>query len=162
MMTHMQTTFHTDPNGDAWISKSFCPVFPPNTTKLECENGDKYFQLRDRVIRLGAQGVISTWYNKPSMMSAIKAKPSGAYYQYFADGQVYQSNNQQLQITWSRPTTPTKILDGTPLYGYFDPVHHTYADPIPCRMCGDNCEGGDYEDWRFCSRSCMVECSRED
>jgi hypothetical protein len=32
---------------------------------------------------------------------------------------------------------------------------------IACCMCGDNCEGGDYESWRFCSRRCMVRASRD-
>jgi hypothetical protein len=27
---------------------------------------------------------------------------------------------------------------------------------IPCRVCGANCYGDDYEKWRFCSRRCMV------
>jgi hypothetical protein len=28
---------------------------------------------------------------------------------------------------------------------------------ISCRMCGGNCEGGDYESWRLCSRRCLVD-----
>jgi hypothetical protein len=32
---------------------------------------------------------------------------------------------------------------------------------IPCCMCGDNCADGDYESWRFCTRSCMVRASRD-
>ncbi len=27
---------------------------------------------------------------------------------------------------------------------------------IACCMCGDDCRGGDYERWAFCSRRCMV------
>lgn len=27
---------------------------------------------------------------------------------------------------------------------------------ISCCVCGDNCYGGDYTNYRFCSRSCMV------
>lgn len=33
---------------------------------------------------------------------------------------------------------------------------------IPCRMCGGNAEGSDYERWRLCSRSCMVYGLREE
>lgn len=32
---------------------------------------------------------------------------------------------------------------------------------IPCCMCGDNCEGGDYERQRWCSRRCMVAWNRD-
>lgn len=32
---------------------------------------------------------------------------------------------------------------------------------IPCRMCGANCYGDDYEKWRFCSRSCMRDWGRD-
>jgi hypothetical protein len=32
---------------------------------------------------------------------------------------------------------------------------------IPCCMCGNNCADEDYESWRFCSRRCMVEASRD-
>jgi hypothetical protein len=32
---------------------------------------------------------------------------------------------------------------------------------ISCCMCGANCYDGDYPSWRFCSRSCMVEASRD-
>lgn len=32
---------------------------------------------------------------------------------------------------------------------------------IPCCMCGSNCYGWDYEQWRFCSRRCMVGWGRD-
>jgi hypothetical protein len=31
---------------------------------------------------------------------------------------------------------------------------------IPCCICGNNCKDGDYEDWRFCTRRCMVDAGR--
>ncbi len=31
---------------------------------------------------------------------------------------------------------------------------------IPCCICGANCDGSDYESWRVCSRSCLVEPDR--
>jgi hypothetical protein len=32
---------------------------------------------------------------------------------------------------------------------------------IPCCMCGANCYGWDYENWRICSRSCLVKGNRD-
>ena len=164
----MQTTFHRDPNGDTWTSNSLCPVFPSHMTKLTTDDGTMYFQLRDRVVRLDTDGNACTWYNKPQLKQLVKAKSTGACYQYFADGSAvysYMENpknpSTKISMKWSAPA-PANLLNGSPLLGYFDPVRMTYAEPIPCRMCSDNCEGGDYEDWRFCSRACMVECSRTD
>ena len=31
-----------------------------------------------------------------------------------------------------------------------------YEQFIPCRVCGNDCEGCDYEKWHFCTRRCMV------
>ena len=32
---------------------------------------------------------------------------------------------------------------------------------IPCCICGNDCSGGDYESWRFCTRRCMVRAGRD-
>ncbi len=32
---------------------------------------------------------------------------------------------------------------------------------IPCCICGNNCADGDYEQYRFCTRRCMVEAGRD-
>lgn len=32
---------------------------------------------------------------------------------------------------------------------------------IPCCMCGANCYGDDYEQYRFCSRYCMVDAGKD-
>jgi hypothetical protein len=32
---------------------------------------------------------------------------------------------------------------------------------VPCRECGDDCEGSDYESWRICSRSCLNDRTRD-
>ena len=32
---------------------------------------------------------------------------------------------------------------------------------IACCVCGNDCRGGDYERWRFCTRRCMVSAARD-
>jgi hypothetical protein len=52
-----------------------------------------------------------------------------------------------------------KRLEDNYFTNYADDDYDNY-EYIPCRMCGANCWGDDWERWRFCSRRCMVYSSR--
>lgn len=52
-------------------------------------------------------------------------------------------------IDWEPRVNPDRFCSG---YCALD-----YQEPVPCRICGADCRGGDYLEWHFCSRGCMVE-----
>jgi len=130
------------------------------------DDGVKYFKTQTKTVSIspdadGHPQVTMIWPAKPTMKTAVADKTPGAYYQFNADGSViYRSPSQNL--SWSAPV-PAESITGQTLFGYYDSETDTFEEEeyISCRVCGSNCAGGDYPDWAFCSRSCMVECSRD-
>ena len=106
------------------------------------------------------EDILQEWYNKPTLKSAINDKRKGCFYEFGKDDSVVYSyitnDGSKKQIEWSIPVE-TSYIDGDELNGRFDECINDYVEPIPCCVCGLDCEGGDYELWRFCSRSCMVK-----
>ena len=118
----------------------YCPVLPA---------GVENTQLADlSIVEKNILGTTQTFLNgdcyffmaKPEMKDAVLCPPIGAYYEFNKDGSVKLRLNDETYTWITKEDSPF----------------------IPCRICGYNCEGGDYEDWRFCCRSCMVEYSGGD
>jgi len=116
----------------------YCPVVPDGVVKI---------QLYDSVVEKNILGTTRTFPNgdyyffmaKPELKDALLCPPIGAYYAFHKDGSVTLRLNSETYMWVNEEERPF----------------------ISCRVCGSDCEGGDYEDWRFCSRSCMVESSRD-
>jgi hypothetical protein len=115
----------------------YCPILP---------DGVEHTQLADgSIVEKNILGTTQTYSNgdsyffmaKPEMKDALVCPPIGAYYKFCNDGSV-----------------TLRLNDET--YRWFNKVERPF---ISCKMCGSDCEGGDYEDWRLCSRACMVDCS---
>jgi hypothetical protein len=160
----IQTTFCT--NGEnRYTELSICPLLKRSPyNQIITDSGDMYFQLYDKIVCLTADGITKIWYNKPTLKMAFADKGAGSYYEFREDDSVFHSYlnsfGDKISIEWSPPAY-TSITEGTALKGYFDTESYTYEDTIPCNICGSDCVGGDYEKWGFCSRSCMVESTRD-
>jgi hypothetical protein len=142
---------------------------PPNQNQILTSNGDMYFKLSDRIVAIYKDSGTNTWYNKPTLKTAVADKRPGVSYTFYSDGSVTFKNpfaDPDVKYMWSAayysPAYPS--IEGTPLEGYFNSYTNTYTpkpDPIPCRLCSSDCNGSDYETWNFCSRRCMVECMED-
>ena len=161
----IQTTFCVD--GERQYSElSIRPLLnlPKYNNQMITDSGDMYFQLYDKIVCITAEGIIKKWYNKPTLKDAFANKGQGNYYEFREDDSVLHSYlnayGNKLTIEWS-PRAYTSYTEGKPLNGYFDEESYTYEETIPCRVCGSDCVGCDYEKWAFCTRSCMVEYSRD-
>jgi hypothetical protein len=165
MSTTMQSVFITTSDGASWTGRALCPVLPPHKTQIETSDGVKYFVTPTKTVSISPEGdetcVTMVWPSKPTMKDAVMDKTPGAYYQFNADGSVIYKTPEHT-LSWSAPM-PAIPISGKSLYGYYDSETDTFEEEeyISCRICGSNCAGGDYPDWAFCSRSCMVECSRD-
>jgi len=101
---------------------------------------------------------------KPTLSSAFADQASGSYYEFQKDGSVihrFLVNGVKLANYWFDESPEfcslCRNIDWeercTPAFGYCS--DYCAEVPIPCRICGCCCRGGDYESWGFCSRSCM-------
>ena len=164
--TTNQSVFISVSDGTSWTSVSLCPVLPPYRNEIMTDDGVKYIKHPTKTVSIspdadGPPQVTMVWPTKPTMKDAVKDKTPGAYYQFNSDGSVSYKTPAQT-LTWSAPVLTTPI-SGKSLYGYYDPETDTYEEEeyISCRICGSNCAGGDYPNWAFCSRRCMVDYSNE-
>jgi hypothetical protein len=143
---------------------SLCPVFEPGTKQIVTESGEMYFNLKKKVVCLRNHGVIVEWHTKPTLKEAVNNKRKGCYYEFGMDTSVIYSfiddDGVKQRMEWSPPAFD-QFTCGSPLLGYFDAYTNTYYEPNPCRNCGSECEGCDYEKYSLCSRSCMVEYSSD-
>jgi hypothetical protein len=155
------TTFYY-PNGDPnkfEVIHSLCPVFPRNVTQLETRNGDKYFYYYQVILCLKSNGSVYRWFTKPTLAQALQTGLKGKFYQFNSDGTVI-GNYGNHPLVWEK-SIEVDYIQGYRINGEFDVYTFTYLEPISCRVCNSNCAGGDYEDWQFCCRDCMVEYSRD-
>ena len=161
----IQTTFCNDETNH-YTELSIRPLL--NLSKycnqIITDSGDMYFQLSDKIVCITKGDMIKIWHNKPTLKEAFVDYGKGSYYEFRGDDSVlhsyFNAMGDKVTIEWSPPAY-TSYTEGTPLDGYFDEDSYTYEDTIPCRICGSDCIGCDYEKWMFCSRSCMVEYSRD-
>jgi Pyruvate/2-oxoacid:ferredoxin oxidoreductase delta subunit len=115
-----------------------CPELPDGVENIELEDCS--------IVEKNILGTTHTFPNgtsyffmaKPVMKDALVCPPIGAYYKFCNNGSVTLRLNDET-YNW--------VYKDIPLIG--------------CRICGSECEGGDYEDWSFCSRACMVDYSRD-
>ena len=107
---------------------------------------------------------------KPTISSAFADRASGSYYEFLRDGTVihrFLFNGVKLTNYWfddfPEYCSLCRSLDWhehyTPAYGYCS--EHCAEVPISCQTCSSSCRGGDYENWGFCSRSCMRDSYRD-
>jgi hypothetical protein len=108
---------------------------------------------------------------KPTLSMAILSKSPGNYYEFRRYGAVihrFTIDGERLtnywfketpeecivckSIDWEQCENPDRFCSGYCAYEY-----ELNEAPVPCRICGTDCRGGDYLNWHFCSRGCMVD-----
>ena len=107
-------------------------------------------------------------YVKPTLSSAISSVAKGSYFEFKANGDVvhkyyiygfvvvnfwkaedetYPTPCSMCQcVNWSTDANFAKLQ-----------CSERYCQDIfiPCQVCGNDCNGGDYAKWNICSRACL-------
>jgi len=117
----------------------YCPVLPKGVQYKKFSDGSFAEKNTLGTTQTYPNGDSYFFMAKPLIKDAVQCPPIGAYYMFSKDGSVTLRLNDETYVWYNKVQRPF----------------------ISCRMCGSDCEGGDYEDWRFCSRHCMVDCSRD-
>jgi hypothetical protein len=111
----------------------------------------------------------------PTLNDAITNRTPGNYYEFIGNHTVIHRfflNGVQVTNYWfhDRPEM-CMMCDGIDWTAPYTPPRSDFCcgacataydeTPISCRICGGDCRGCDYEKWGFCTRSCMVEATRD-
>jgi len=107
---------------------------------------------------------------KPTLSIAVADRTRGNYYEFRGSTVIHRFtiDDERMMNYWVKDTpevcaycnntdwepcfTPDRFCSGYCAYDY-----ELNEKPVSCRICGTDCRGGDYLQWQFCSRGCMVE-----
>jgi hypothetical protein len=105
---------------------------------------------------------------KPTLSEAVSNPASGEYFEFRTTGDVIHRFNYAGKVVtnfWSATDDtgplPCKLCKRYDWELDADFVKQecskSYCDEryIPCSSCGNDCNGGDYQKWNICSRSCL-------
>lgn len=148
MTTYLQTVKLISGSSSVILKDlELCPIAPPGVDCIEKEDGTIVEWSHWTKITF-PNGDVKLFMRKPTLQECMNNYQTGTFYQIKNDGSITMSVRGET-FFWSA-AVPGVAEAGTPVDRF-----------ISCRICGSDCEGGDYEDWRFCSRGCMVDSMNE-
>lgn len=167
--TYMSTTTIVSPTDEITYGYSVCPIRPSSVVLhdesnglswangIKQSNGDYIYWNEYEVRKSCADGTSITWFNKPTLADASKII-NGTYYRFHNDDSVEAKyNGFDKTYLWS-PNFDGVAEEGELIWSHFNEDSQEYEEnekPVPCRVCGSDCRGSNYEDCSICSNDCL-------
>lgn len=167
--TYISTTTIVSPTDEISYGYAPCPI-PPSfllpqdesnglswAEGIKQSNGDYIYWSELDIRKSCADGTSITWFKKPTIADSMNFI-NGTYYHFNTDGSVEAKyNGYDKTYHWS-PEIYGVAEEGELIWTHFNEATQEYEEnekPVPCKVCGNDCRGSNYEDLPLCSDTCL-------